>query len=264
MPEIILADHHDQVYSVWKQRNVKGLKVAHVDFHCDMRGILIDRAAGQAFFTSHRETTFVDRGNYLAHAIMNGMVTDLKWVHAENSGRAHDAGPVVNYETDLKSPLYRLRHALSNRNKVDLKYTECLLTDWQGLEEGEQLDLDWDCFASVEFSKDKRLRLIAEFLERDLGAIPETTFLIYSPGYSDPDRSLYEDFAQKLAKKFGAKIHRLPAQALNTDGERYSGLRQAARDWVPASVFATKKQLSLALRKLDAAGDVAYFASKRS
>ena len=264
MPEIILADHHDQVFSVWKQRNVSGLKVAHVDFHCDMRGILIDRNAGQAFFTCHRETTFVDRGNFLGHAIMNGMVTELKWVHAEDSGRAHDAGPVVNYETDLKSPIYRLRHALSNRSKVDLKYTECLLRDWKGLEKGEQLDLDWDCFASVEFTKEKRQRLIAEFLERDLGAVPETTFLIYSPGYSDPDRSLYEDFANKLAKKFGAEIHRLPHQELNTDGERYSGIRQVVRAWVPKSVFSAKKKLSLALRRIDAAGDVAYFAPKQN
>ena len=262
MPEIILADHHDQVYSVWMKRGVRNLKVAHVDFHCDMRGIMIDRNAGQAFFTSHRETTFVDRGNFLAHAIMNGMVADLKWVHAEDSGRAHDAGPVVNYESDLKSPLYKLRHAMSDRKKVELNYTECLLNEWQGLEEGEQLDLDWDCLASVEFEKDKRHRLISEFLERDLGAVPKTTFLIYSPGYSDPDKSLYEDFAKRLAKKFGAKIHRLPHQELNTDGERFSDVRKVVKGFIPKPIFAAKKKLSLALRKIDAAGDVSYFASK--
>ncbi len=263
MPEIILADHHDQVFSVWRKRNVRGLKVAHVDFHCDMRGLMIDRPAGQAFFTSHRETTFVDRGNFLAHAIMNGMVRELKWIHAEKSGRAYDAGPVVNYESDLKSPLYRIRHALSGRSKVDLNYSECLLRDWGGLEKGEQLDLDWDCFASVEFAKDKRELLVAEFLERDFNVVPETTFLIYSPGYSDPDRSLYEKFAVSLSKKFKADIHRLPYQELNTDGERYSGIRNLARNWVPAPVFAAKRKLSLAVRKVDAASDVRFFAAKQ-
>ena len=92
MSKIIIAEHHDQVFSYWKEHNMRDLKVAHLDYHCDMRGLLIDREKGTAFFTSDRETRFVDRGNFLAHAIMDGTVRHLTWVHSENSGRGYDHG----------------------------------------------------------------------------------------------------------------------------------------------------------------------------
>ena len=95
MAEIIIAVNHEQVYPVWSERGIKGAMLTHVDFHCDMRGIMIDRKRGSAFFTSHRESTFIDRGNFLAHAIMNGIINDLKWVHGPRGGRAFDIGPVV-------------------------------------------------------------------------------------------------------------------------------------------------------------------------
>ena len=50
MPTIFLADHHDQVYTFWKEHGMRGLSVAHVDSHCDMRGLLIDRPNQRACF----------------------------------------------------------------------------------------------------------------------------------------------------------------------------------------------------------------------
>lgn len=252
MPEIILAEHHDQVYPVWVERGMRGLKVAHVDFHCDMRGILIDRKTGRAMFTSERETTFIDRGNYLAHAIMNGIVADVHWVHDAHGGRAFDIGPVVAYETDMLAPWYRLKQARSGRGEVAFAFRESLLDDWPGPRPGEQLDIDWDGLASIEYEPAHRAALVAQFLAKDFAHVPELTFLVYSPGYSDPDRSLFEDFADALAEKFEADLVRLPATELNTDGEQLGALRRV----IPAPVRNAKRNLMRRWRRFESARDL--------
>ncbi|MEM1318305.1 MAG: hypothetical protein AAGF29_08575 [Pseudomonadota bacterium] len=256
MPQVILADHHDQVYTYWREHGARGLSVAHVDSHCDMRGLLIDRPKQRASFTSHRESTFVDRGNFMSHAIMEGMVTKLTWIHNAQSGRGYDHGPVVSYESDAMAPLYRYRHKRSGREDVALTYHECLFEDWKGLAQGEQLDLDWDALASVEFSNELQNQMIAGFLEIDLKHTPDVTFLIYSPGYSNPDRSLYEDFGKELASKFKAEIVRLPEQDLVTDGERFSAVRGVVKKLIPPQVMATKRAVNRWARLRATANDL--------
>lgn len=258
MAELILADNHEQVYSVWEERGMHGLKVAHVDFHCDMRGVMIDRSRGRAIFTSHHESTFIDRGNFLGHAIMNGIVEDVRWVHDLHGGRLHDIGPVVSYESDLMTPWYRFKHHWAGRQGASLDYRECLLSDWSGLRPGEQLDLDWDGLASVEYDPAYREALVAQFLAKDFGEGPELAFLVYSPGYSDPDRSLYEAFAEQLADKFNAHIVRLPQQELNTQGESFGALRRI----VPSQVKTVKRAFSKRLRRFDAARDLEFYAGQ--
>lgn len=260
MPEIIIADHHDQVYGVWEERGARNLSVAHVDFHCDMRGLMIDRPKGEAYFTSKREASFVDRGNYLAHAIMNGMVSDLRWVHDAHGGRGHDVGPVVHYESDPVAPLLKIKQRRSKQRCQSLTYSECLFSDWEGPSPGEQLDLDWDALASVEYDDALKTRLIEGFLNQDFKAIPQTTFLIYSPGYSDPDRTLFEDFATRLADTFSADIVRLPQQELNTDGERFSGLKSFARRALPPQIRQTKRAVTKWVRQKECANDIGYYA----
>lgn len=256
MPEIVIADNHEQVYPVWEERGLRNASVTHVDFHCDMRGIMIDRKLGKAFFTSHRETTFIDRGNFLAHAIMNGMIKDLKWVHGPKGGRAFDVGPVVSYETDYLAPLYRYTHKRSNRPEVVFNFEETLLDNWHGIEEGEILDLDWDAFASVEYDETHREELIEAFFARDFSNVPELTTLIYSPGYSDPDRKLFDDFAQRLANKFDADIIRLPVMPLNTEGESKSKIRSLVKKFAPPQLRDLKRGLSRKWRQLESAKDL--------
>jgi len=41
MPKIYVADNHEQVYPIWQENEIKGAKLTHLDFHCDMRGINI-------------------------------------------------------------------------------------------------------------------------------------------------------------------------------------------------------------------------------
>jgi hypothetical protein len=261
MREIILIEHHDQVYAVWKQRKLSNLKVAHVDFHCDMNGLYIDRPSCSAFFNSARKMRFVDRGNYLAHSIMEGIVTDLCWVHDAQGGRAFDVGPVVAYEADILAPWYRLKQKFSKQPVVSFAYQECLLQNWQGPEQNEQLDLDWDALASVEYSDEHRNNLIANFLEREFAVVPQTTFLVYSPGYSHPDRAFYEDFAQKLSNKFGAQIVRLPSTELNTEGESFAALRRMLRRVLPSWLIQLKKKSQGSWRYFESKNDLEFYKS---
>lgn len=256
MPKIYVADNHEQVYPIWQEHKIKGAKLTHLDFHCDMRGIMIDRKSGSAFFTSERETTFIDRGNFLAHAIMNGMISDIRWVHGPRGGRAFDVGPVVSYETDYLAWLHRYNHNRSGREAVSLKFKQCLLENWDGLQQNELLDLDWDAFASVEYDQQHREELIEAFFEKDFTHIPEITTLIYSPGYSDPDRSLFDAFTKQLADKFNANVIQIESQPLNTQGESKSKLRKLVKKIAPPQARAVKLKLSRVWRKFEGVNDL--------
>ena len=49
MRTVYVGDEHDQVLALWRRRGPFSLRVLHLDFHCDMRGLLIDRRAGRAY-----------------------------------------------------------------------------------------------------------------------------------------------------------------------------------------------------------------------
>ena len=123
MTEIFVAEEHSQLYDLWLERGARNLSVCHVDFHCDMRGLLIDRRLGQACFVDRRIPYVhrLDSGSYLAHAVMNGMVADLRWVHDDFGGRSYDYLHCVKYETDFSALPYRL---LGNRELRPVNYAE--------------------------------------------------------------------------------------------------------------------------------------------
>jgi hypothetical protein len=256
MRQIFVAEEHDQVYDIWNKQGVRNLKVAHIDFHCDMRGLMIDRSRGRAFMASKHEASFVDPGNYLGHAIMNGIVTDLRWVHGPRGGRRFDSGAVVNYETDFAAPWHRWRHGRSGGHEAPLAFRQQLLDDWEGVRPGEHLDIDWDALASVEYDADHTRDLITSFLNREFTIVPETTFLVFSPGYSQPDRALFDDFAQQLSDKFKAELVRLPMPASEPAPGRLGRFLRRARHYLPDSVRDAKRNLVLGLRRRDTQYDL--------
>jgi len=212
--ELIVADEHVQIFDLWRERVERGLRIAHVDFHCDMRGLLVDRGRGAAWLVDEGDprVRVIDSGNFLAHAVARGIVAAVRWVHDRHGGRRYDVG-TVKYESDLTALPHRLLHRLRGAPETAVEFEETALDAWTGLRPGEELDVDWDALASAEYDEAKARRLVAEFLDRDLGARPERSYLVYSPGYSHADRSRFERFAEALAKKLGAEILRLPPTA---------------------------------------------------
>ena len=210
MPEIYVGEEHSQVYDLWRERGWRGLRLSHIDFHCDMRGLLIDRRRGRAYLIDSQDARMskADSGNFLAHAVMAGIVTSVRWVHDDFGGRRYDVG-TVKYEGDLTAMPHRLVHRLERGAEVVIEYDDLSFASWDGVRRGEHLDIDWDGLASVDYDRERIARLTTALLARDFPA-PETTYLVYSPGYSHPDRTLFDDFLTKLAAKFGADVRRLP------------------------------------------------------
>ena len=210
LPEILIAEEHDQVYHVWIERSLHNIAIVHIDFHCDMRGLMIDRLHGRAYMTSDYEAKFVDDGNFLSHAIMNGIVSSIRWVHDPHGGRRHDFGGTVKYESDTTALAHGLLHRMRGGHEVSIAFEELYFRDWDGVRPGEYLDIDWDAIASIEYQPSHIRKLMDDFLNKEFSVIPETTFLVISPGYSYRDRKMFEEFAARLEEKFSAHIVRLP------------------------------------------------------
>lgn len=262
MPEILIAEEHDQLYGLWVQRGDRNLAVTHVDFHCDMRGLMVDRTHGLAYWVSRHEASFVDPGNFLGHAVMKGIVTSVKWIHDPHGGRLYDDGGVVKYESDLLAPPRNWAHRLSKRDEADLDLEELYFEHWNNqLEQDEVLDIDWDAIASKEYEAPKIRHLTESFLARRFPVIPQTTFLVFSPDYSAPDRDLFEDFAQRLADKFSAEIVRLPQPGCAPASKmppRSFPMRIAGtvRRHIPQSLKRAKRGISFRLRAIGTRHDV--------
>lgn len=212
MVEIIACEEHDQVYDIWRRQGPRRLKVTHVDFHCDMRGLFINRRKQIAYFIGATAARRVDPGNFLAHAIVEGTVGSVRWVHAAYGGRRYDLG-TVKFETDLTAVPKQLRHALRPYDEIPIEFEEIVLEDWDNDLDGQHLDIDWDALAPIGTDTAYVRNAMTTFLARDFTGKPEAIYLVYSPCYSHPDRALFEDFLAALAAKFSAGIRRVPLPA---------------------------------------------------
>lgn len=207
MVSLIVAQEHSPLYNLWSQQEAQELSVCHVDFHCDMRGLLIDRRRGRARYVWQCDPYMsrLDSGSFLAHAIMQGMVTNLRWVHDDFGGRQYDDLYCVKYESDFSSLPFRLS---KRQSWVSLAYEEQTFADWGGPMPGEHLSIDWDGLAFIDYEKGQIDRLTTEFLSYEFH--PGSVFVSHSPEYSYPDERLFEDFITALEKKLKTKAVRLP------------------------------------------------------
>jgi hypothetical protein len=197
-------DEHDQVLELWRDQRLYSLRVLHLDAHCDMRGILIDRK-GQCVYNIGNTNKTVDPGNFLAQAIVEGRISSLQWVYDELGGRRYDVG-TVKYETDLTAIPYRWMQAICGKQGIPLLYQDMTFSEWSGLIEGEYLDIDWDFFASTAYQANTIQNRVDAFLATKLNAIPDQVYICYSPDFSHPSRIQYQLFVNDLARIFDAKV----------------------------------------------------------
>lgn len=200
--KIYKIDQHDQLLHLWRELGLRNLHVVHVDFHCDMRGLLvdIDRQVGWRI-PEVRQT--LDEGNFLRYAIFEGNVAGVSWVHGTPGGRLYDVH-TVKYTSDLSALPYRRLQ----RSQVPqpLRYEELEMQHWQGVCDGDFLDVDWDTFADRSLPAEQIERRVEAFLAKPLDSQLSGVSVCYSPHHSHPTRERYDRFVESLAERFSAEI----------------------------------------------------------
>ncbi len=207
MTELLIAEEHSQLYDLWIERGIRNISVCHIDFHCDMRGLLIERRLRKARFVWKHDPSMnrLDSGSFLAHAIMKGIVSSLRWVHDDFGGRKCDNLYCVKYETDFSAIPFLV---FGRKSWVPFSFSEHNFVDWGGSHPGEVLSIDWDAVAYVDYDESLVRRLTADILDRE--STPESIFVARSPEYCHPDRALFDNFITALEKKFKTLAVYLP------------------------------------------------------
>ena len=180
------------------------MEVVHVDFHCDMRGLLVDRDQQLGWQIPEIRST-LDEGNYLRYAIFENIVNGVTWVHGSPGGRLYDVH-TVKYTSDWSSRFHRKAVSKVAGKKIHFDVQE--MNSWQGIQDRVFLDIDWDTFADQSLNESDIDRRVNEFLDK-----PMTTDLVgiavcYSTHHSLDSRPAYERFVDKLAERFQATIER--------------------------------------------------------
>jgi len=208
MSVLYVIEQHDQLLHLWQNQHLTDLNVVHLDFHCDMRGLLINRQTQQAYQISDGRQP-VDEGNFLMHAIMEKRVHSVRWVHRIPGGRQFDVG-TVKYETDLTGYLLHWLLVIRGQTGIPIQYDVMHFKDWRGLEQGDFLDIDWDFFACVDYPIETIEQQVETFFSVISGYAPKQVSVCYSPNYSHPSRAQFEAFVHRLARVFRSEIIRLP------------------------------------------------------
>lgn len=211
MSVIYIVEQHDHILELWRAQQVRDLRVLHLDFHDDMRGLLIDRDAQRAYRIWDLNPV-VGQGNFLTHAVLEGRVSSIRWVHDEPGGRKYDVG-TVKYKSDLSALPYHWLISLQGEPGVPIHYQVVPYKDWTEPAEGECLDIDWDFFACTEYPADTIQSRTDSFLERAFNVIPQLVYVCYSPDYSHPSRTQFKEFISDLSQILKAEVIQLEFNA---------------------------------------------------
>ncbi|MBN2498639.1 MAG: hypothetical protein JXR96_28875 [Deltaproteobacteria bacterium] len=201
---IAVAAGHQRLLELWRERGQQRISLCHVDFHDDLRDLLIDRAARTARPLGRMRTRPLppaDDGSFLAHAVIEGRLRSVRWVHGRPGGRAWDLG-IVRYRSDLFSWLRIVR---AGRERA-FEFDEIEQARFRGLWAGEQLSIDWD-FAAARQMEPAGIGLRVRDLLGRLGPnVPPETFLCYSPAHCHPSLGAFRELAAELARRFGQEL----------------------------------------------------------
>lgn len=207
MTVLYAIERHDQLLHLWRMQNTRDLKIVHIDFHCDMRGLLVNRQIQRAYFISSLKR--IDEGNFLTHAIIEGRVRGICWIHDTPGGRQFDVG-TVKYTTDLTAKPFLWLWTSKKNDGIPVHYKVITWPDWSGINAGEFLDIDWDFFASKEYPRSSIESRVESFFNIDFKNKPEMISVCYSERYSHPSRRQFESFILRIASIFEAEIIHIP------------------------------------------------------
>lgn len=210
MTIIHVVEQHHQLLDIWRSQNARSLRLSHLDFHCDMRGLLVNRGRQRAYPTRHLKD--VDEGNFIAHSILEGRVEAIRWAHYVPGGRQYDVGTVM-YTSDVTSQLRRAWLALTRAQGLPLQYEVMDFSDWRGPAKSEFLNIDWDFLASLRYDRNSISTRMEDFFSRDFSVIPRQVCVCYSPKYSHDSPQDFEHFVQRLASLFCAEVINYPILA---------------------------------------------------
>jgi hypothetical protein len=98
---------------------------------------------------------------------------------------------------------------------IPIHYEAISIPRWSDLIKGEYLDVDWDFFASTEYSIDSIQERVDTFLLTNFKIVPDQVYVCNSPFFSHPSRLQFRRFIGELARIFNAKVIELqPSHSL--------------------------------------------------
>jgi hypothetical protein len=205
---LYVIEQHAQLLELWHSLNSHNLKIVHFDYHCDMRGLLMDCERQLAFPASNLKN--VDEGNFLTHAIAEKRVESIQWIHDIPGGRKYDVGTVM-YLTDISVQPRRWLLSLKRQDGIPIKFKVSEFSHWNETLADEFLDIDWDFFAAKDYPPDTIEARVDAFFNKGFRYGPKQISVCYSPRYSHPSRDKFEEFVERLAIQFQSEIIYLPA-----------------------------------------------------
>ena len=204
-PVIYILEHHHELLYLWRELQIRNISVLHLDEHCDMHGLLVNRKSGLANTMSGLKR--VDCGNFLSFAVIEGIVKEITWVHDRYGGRNNDT-TYVKYATDFTALPHLIKNKLFSVAEYPVGFTEHLLENTNYFEIGENahLDIDWDFFFLKNKPAEERKKSIDLFLDHEFKVLPHYTYVTYSADYVVPSRREFWEFILQLKRKFNAEI----------------------------------------------------------
>lgn len=198
--KLYVIERHHQLLELWKRDGAKQLSVTHIDFHCDLRGLMIDVKKQVAYRIKDRREG-LDEGNFLRHAFEQNIVDRVTWVHGLPGGRKYDVH-TVKHLNDFTSIPHRLKGCFSKIEAQPFGYDVQTMDQWEALMPNQFLDIDWDTFADATINAKEIEKRIDAFLAKDFSHAPIGLNICYSPYHSHDSRERFEEFVSQVAEKF--------------------------------------------------------------
>ncbi|MBI3892154.1 MAG: hypothetical protein HY303_11565 [Candidatus Wallbacteria bacterium] len=235
----VLAREQEAMFEVFRRHGKKGMRLLHVDQHCDMRGWVVDVEGRRARWL--RGCARLDSGNVLAHAVREGWVTSVVWLHDPAVGRQADIGTFLTVEEAGRWP-WRWKTPGEDGGWSRFELQEVTHVSRSSLEGVDALGLDWDHFAPFWcLEADARSR-VEQFLGGISGPFPELIFMCASPGYASAHVGLFEELAGEVARRQGGTVERFDEPWGGVTGSGPSGrCLAAARRFARAGLVGLKR-----------------------